>query len=99
MLTEEEWANYLRGAGLQEIVARSRPLDMRAEAKGRLKRYPPRDMLSSLWRVGRMYVTSPSYRGFLKRSLGGTQHLNRETLEYMGYGVYVGRREGGDSRT
>ena len=68
---------------------------MRAEAKGRLKRYLPRDTLGSLWTAGRMYIANPAYRGFLKRSLGGTQHLNRETLEHMGCGLYVGRKEGG----
>ena len=93
MLTEEEWATHLRSAGLEEMVARSRQLDMGAEAKGRLKRYPPRDMLGSLWRIGRLYVTDPSSRGFLKRSLAGTKYVTRDMLEYMGYGVYVGRKK------
>ena len=89
---EEEWTAYLRTAGLKEIVARSRQLDVRQEAKARLKRYGLRDTLGSLWRVGRMYLKGSSTREYLKQALGGTKYLTSDILEYMGYGVYVGQK-------
>jgi arsenite methyltransferase len=92
MLSAEEWQAFLRKAGLEDIVARAHRIDVRQEAKGRLKRYSIRDILGALFRLPRMWFGDPSAKEFLKQTSGGVKHLNKETLEYYGYGVYVGRK-------
>ena len=92
MLSAEEWQGCLRDAGLEDIVARAYQLDMRQEAKARLERYSIRDILGSLFRLPGMFFGDPASKEFLKQTFGGVKHLNRETLEYYGYGVYAGRK-------
>jgi arsenite methyltransferase len=92
MLPKEGWAQYLYDAGLEDVVARAYQLDLRKEAKARLQRYPMRDILASAARLPRMWFGDPDAKAFLKETLAGTKHLRRETFEYLGYGVYVGRK-------
>jgi hypothetical protein len=65
---------------------------MRKEAKARLQRYPMRDILASLARLPKMWFGDPEAKAFLKETFAGTKHVRKETFEYMGYGVYVGRK-------
>jgi ubiquinone/menaquinone biosynthesis C-methylase UbiE len=92
MLSAEEWQGLLHRAGLEDIIARARQIDMRQEAKGRLARYSMRDIFGSLFRLPKMWFGDPDAKAFLKETFGGVKHLNKETLEYYGYGIYVGRK-------
>lgn len=92
MMSAGEWESFLRDAGLEDIIARAHHIDVRQEAQGRLKRYPIRDILGSLFRLPRMFFRDPSAKEFLKQASGGVKHLNKETFDYYGYGVYVGRK-------
>ena len=92
MRSAEEWQAFLRDAGLEDIVARAYHIDVRQEAKARLERYKIREVLGPLLRLPGMFFGDPSFREFLKQSFGGVKHVNKETLEYYGYGVYVGRK-------
>jgi ubiquinone/menaquinone biosynthesis C-methylase UbiE len=91
MLSKEAWAAHLARAGLADVTARAYRLDMREEAKGRLRRYSLRDVLAALARLPRMWLRDPEAKAFLQQTAGGTKHLCTETFDYMGYGVYVGR--------
>ena len=54
-------------------------------------RYGCWGILRSLWRALVMYTRNPAYRRFVKdvRKTGiAPDHL----VEYMGYGIYVGRK-------
>ena len=92
MLCAEEWAGHLRAAGLDDIIARAHPLDVRQEAKGRFERYDIRDIFGSLFRLPGMFFGDPSAKAFLKQTFSGVKHLTKETLKYYGYGVYVGKK-------
>jgi ubiquinone/menaquinone biosynthesis C-methylase UbiE len=92
MLPKEAWAQRLYDAGLEDVIARSYRLDMREEAKGRLRRYSLRDIFAALGRLPKMWLGDPEAKAFLKETAGGTKHLRKETFEYMGYGVYVGEK-------
>jgi hypothetical protein len=92
MLTAEGWETFLRDAGLASIVARAHPMDMRREAKDRLKRYTLRDVLAALLRLPVMYLRDPASREFLGETVGGVKHVRKETFEYLGYGVYAGQK-------
>jgi ubiquinone/menaquinone biosynthesis C-methylase UbiE len=89
--SEGDWARLLHEAGLSVIAARSQRLDLRREARGRLERYSARDMGAVLWRIVRMVISDPGSRAFLQHALTGTRYLTQDILDYMGYGVYVGR--------
>jgi ubiquinone/menaquinone biosynthesis C-methylase UbiE len=92
MLPREVWAQHLHSAGLEDVVARAHKLDMRKEAKARLRRYRARDMLAALIRLPKMWFGDADAKAFLKATFGGVKHVRKETFEYMGYGTYVGRR-------
>jgi SAM-dependent methyltransferase len=92
LLSAEGWEGFLRDAGLEDIVARVHHIDVRQEAKARLERYPIRDILGPLFRLPGMFFGNASSKAFLKQTFGGVKHLNKETLEHYGYGVYVGKK-------
>jgi SAM-dependent methyltransferase len=93
MLPKEEWVPYLHDAGLEDIVAAARQLDLREEAKARLRRYRARDMLAALARLPKMWFGDADAKAFLRETFGGVKHVRKETFEFMGYGVYVGRKQ------
>jgi arsenite methyltransferase len=92
MPSREEWAQYLHRAGLQDVTARAYQLDIRQEAKARLQRYSARDMLAALARLPRMWFGDPAAKAFLKETFGGVKYVTKVTFDYLGYGVYVGRK-------
>jgi len=94
-LTPEGWVGLLAGAGLAEISATTLPVDLQREAKGMVRRYGLGGMGLILGRMIRLYAASPAYRQFVRqvREQGITPpHLD----EYFGYGLYVGRKPGGE---
>jgi ubiquinone/menaquinone biosynthesis C-methylase UbiE len=95
MLPMETWAQYLHDAHLRDVVARAHPLDVRQEAKGRIERYGCARFLGVLARMARMWFGDPEAKAFLKDAFpgtAGTTRIYKTAYEYMGYGVYVGRK-------
>jgi SAM-dependent methyltransferase len=92
MLSAEDWEAFLRDASLEDIVARAYQLDVRRESKARLERYGIRDILGALLVLPKMFFGDPSHKDYLGQVFGGVKHVTKETLEYMGYGIYVGRK-------
>jgi SAM-dependent methyltransferase len=91
--TAMAWQALLEGAGLQDVAVQGHKVRIRDEAKGRLKRFRPRDYVDGIWWLLRMYVTDPATRGFLKQVSTGTKLLTRDLFEYLGYGIGVGRKD------
>jgi len=90
-LTAEAWAALLAGAGLHEIAVRTYPVNTQDEAKGLLRRYGWAGALQIIWRMLRLYATSPAYRAFVKGvRQGGVTPPNLE--DYFGYGLFVGQK-------
>jgi hypothetical protein len=77
---------------LEEVVARTYKLDVRQEAASRIKRFGLGELLRIWGRMLPLYIKSPPARAFLKETLGGSRYLSKNVLEYMGYGLYVGRK-------
>jgi hypothetical protein len=90
-LTSEEWVGLLEGAGLGEIVVRTRPVNPKNEVRGLLQRYGCRGMLGVYGRILSLYVRNPAYRRFLKQ-VRETGVAPKNLTEYFGYGLYVGRK-------
>jgi len=91
-LTSEGWVGLLEGADLRDINARTFEIQVQREAKALAGRYGYGGILRSLWRILVMYIRNPAYRGFVKdvRKTGITPD---NLVEYMGYGIYVGRKQ------
>ncbi len=90
-LTSDGWAGLLEGAGLTHIVVNVREVRARREAKELIHRYGYGGMLRSLYRALSLYARNPVYRRFVKRVR--KEGITPDNLEeYLGYGVFVGRK-------
>ncbi len=91
-LTSDEWVGLLEDAGLTGIVVNVREVRPRREAKGLVRRYGYWGMLRSLYRAASLYLRSPAYRRFVNEVR--KEGITPDNLEeYLGYGLFVGRKE------
>jgi len=84
--TSEEWLEILRRAGLRDVVVRTYRFDKRREAS-QVRRYDLGDMVGMFWRTLVLYVRKPAFREYMKG-----RYLPKGMFEYLGYGLFVGRR-------
>ncbi len=89
--TAEEWEGLLENAGLRDLVVRTSKIDTREEALGSFRRYGCGGFLQIIGRVLRLYLRNPEYRDFV-RETREAGIIPKNTEEYMGYGLYVGRK-------
>lgn len=88
ILTADGWQDVLVEAGLKDITANAHSITYRSEASNRLKRMGWKEMARVLYRFLTVALTNPAYKGFLKDALSDP----RGTMEYVGYGIYAGRK-------
>ena len=88
ILAADGWRALLEGAGLQEVVAQSHRVTVRGEARNRLKRVGLGETLRAMARAVRLLLARKDYWAFYKEALS----LPRDYLQYLGYGVYAGRK-------
>lgn len=91
-LDGEGWADILARAGLQDIVTQTHTFDARGEVRGLFQRYGCRNILGVWGKMLVMYIRDPTYRAFLKETRKQETPALRDIYEYMGYGIYVGRK-------
>jgi SAM-dependent methyltransferase len=89
VLQREDWMALMQGAGLIDVTAQTRPVDVREEARGRMTRFGCRGMLRILWRTIGALLKDPTSRKTIKRA---TETVPGDVMKAMGYGVYVGRK-------
>jgi arsenite methyltransferase len=85
--TPEDWERLMQGSGLRDIVARTYRFSVRREFS-EFRRYRFRDFWRMLTAALSLYVRSSAFRKYMK----GRQRLPKGIWEYLGYGMYVGRR-------
>lgn len=83
-----EWVAMLKGAGLVDIVERTRAVDMTREARGQFGFLGCRDILRVMGRFLTQFLFKPSTRELMQLAL----REPRSMYEYMGYGLYAGRK-------
>ena len=88
VLTPEGWKQLLEGSGLRDIVARTYTISVRSEFTGIIKRYGLGDMLKVWYRALSLYRRDPAYRNVVKEA----EATPKNVFEYLGYGIYVGRK-------
>ena len=84
----EEWTAMLENAGLDDIVSRTYAVDVRNEFRSQSGFLSLRDYLRILGRFFRNLVSNPYYR----KLMGVAFSEPRSAYDYMGYGLYVGRK-------
>jgi ubiquinone/menaquinone biosynthesis C-methylase UbiE len=91
-LTAEGWQGLLAGAGLEEVTAQVHAIDVRSEARGTLRRYGCAGLIGILGRTLLLYLRDPDYRAFFQEATGGSGAMPDNLSQYLGYGLYVGRK-------
>lgn len=86
--TSDDWTALLENAGLSEVVVKPYEFNALREAT-QLKRYRLEDMLRMFYRTLLLYVTNPDFREYMAER----RHTPKDLFEYLGYAVFVGRRQ------
>jgi len=89
--TAEEWEALLEGAGLRDLVVRTSTIDTREEVRGLLRRYGLGGFLQMFGRGLALYARNPEYRAFL-REIRQSGVAPPDVVDYLGYGLYIGRK-------
>jgi arsenite methyltransferase len=84
--TVDAWKALLESAGLGDITATIHAVKAGREAS-QVKRYHTRDMLRMAWRTLRLYP-SRAFRRYMRER----GPLPKALWQYLGYGLYVGRK-------
>jgi hypothetical protein len=73
---------------LGDVVARTYTIKAFSEGVNRLRRYGFAALLGASYRTLALYLKNPASRRILKEA----GSFPKGILEYMGYGIYVGRK-------
>ena len=87
VLTADEWLRILEGAGLREPIGQLCEFRVGRESS-QLKRYGFDDYWRMFSRTMSLYIRNPAFRAYMK----DRRHLPNDLFEYLGYGLFVGRK-------
>lgn len=85
--TSDRWKELLEGSGLREIAVRTYEFNARKESS-QVLRYTLKDLFRMFYRTLNLYIRSSAFRRYMKER----QSLPKNIWEYLGYGIYVGRK-------
>jgi len=85
--TSGGWVGLLEGSGLKDIVMRTYKLNALTEST-QILRYGLKDFWRMFYRTLSLYIRSSTFRRYMKER----RHLPKNIWEYLGYGIYVGRK-------
>jgi ubiquinone/menaquinone biosynthesis C-methylase UbiE len=94
ILTLEAWQTLWEASGLEKRVVITHQIEARAEIKSRLQWIGWRWILRAWGRALRLYITNPAIRHSIKKQF----EVPTEAFQYVGYGLFVGRKQTPDSR-
>jgi arsenite methyltransferase len=90
--TSDAWEELLHSSGLTNVVVRPRKMQNLSEYSAGLQRFGFRDLLSTGRRFLSLAITSPAFREFARAAIPSVAVI-RAIFAYLGYGIYVGRKE------
>jgi SAM-dependent methyltransferase len=90
ILTIDGWRDLLEEAGLHDVEVRNYKVDARRESS-QVRRYSWRDMWRMFSRTLALYFKSTEFREYLQ----GRFRLPKDVFQYLGYGLFVGRKPDG----
>jgi ubiquinone/menaquinone biosynthesis C-methylase UbiE len=89
--TSADWRQLLVGAGLAIVTERSYKMQVLREYIDGLRRFGPKELLSTGLRFWSLALTSPAFRRFARAAIP-SMSVVKAIFGYLGYGIYVGRR-------
>jgi ubiquinone/menaquinone biosynthesis C-methylase UbiE len=90
--TSNEWKNILESSGLQDIVVKTFKFGLIYQTINEIRLMGLGESLRVLGRFFSLFITSPPYRIVIKKMLKDAVSMPRKILQYLGYGIYVGRK-------
>jgi len=90
--TSQEWEKLLETSGLQDITVRTYTINLPKEFIYRFRQLDLKDFSRALYRFLALYITSPTFRKTIKERYTRGMPI-RAFLEYLGYGIYIGRKQ------
>ncbi len=90
--TSDGWRALLESSGLRNIVVRTYRLSLASDVINRIRRLGSKDFSRALSRFLSLYITSPAFRRYAKETQPPLR-ITKEIFEYLGYGIYVGRKQ------
>jgi len=94
-LFSHQWEMLLNQAGLRSLTRRLFPLNLRNQTSQTLKRYGMRGMAQTWRRSLGLYLQHPEARKIMRV---GSDGYPKGLMDYLGYGLYVGRKPDGRPR-
>lgn len=91
ILASYEWRELLKGSGLREVMVRTYKFSTLDQFINEIRLYSLEDILSGWYKFLSMFVTSPTFRELVREKyIRGFPA--KAFFEYLGYGLYVGRK-------
>jgi arsenite methyltransferase len=90
-LTAAGWQALLEGAGLTDLAVRQGRLHARSQFAEELRQLDIREQVRAWYRFLTQSVSNPAYREFTRKVLSAPG-LIFKFINYIGYGIYVGRK-------
>lgn len=85
--TSDGWVGLLEGSGLRDVVVRTYKFNALTDSS-QILRYGFRDLLRMFYRTLSLYIRSSAFRRYMKER----RSLPNNLFQYLGYGIYVGRK-------
>ena len=92
ILKAEEWKTLFKKAGFRNVAVEITDVNLKEEGSSRIKQLGWRRVLSAWGKAVKLYFTNPDYRRFLKATVGSTSGGIIQYIDYMGYGLYSGKK-------
>jgi len=89
--TSDGWVMLLEGSGLRDVVVRTYKMSVLTEYIDGIRRFSLKELLRTGRRFLSLSITSPAFRRFAKEAVPSVAVV-RAIFEYLGYGIYVGRK-------
>jgi arsenite methyltransferase len=85
--TADGWTGLLEDAGLRNIVVKTYKVSALRESS-QVRRYGFQDLFRMFYRTLFLYIKSSPFR----RYMGDRKYVPKNLFEYLGYGIFVGRK-------
>ena len=92
ILKAEEWEALFKKAGFQKVAVEIIDVNLKEETSSRIKQLGWERILSAWGKTVKLYFSNSDYRRFLKTALGSTSGGIIQYIDYMGYGLYSGKK-------
>lgn len=90
--TATGWEQLLRGAGLDDIVARPKMIKKVEQAISEIKMNGLGPAFRATYRLPWLYLTKPAYRKAINEMVRDARNMPKGFTKYYGYGIYSGKK-------